>query len=212
MKSRTARAAALTLFVASVLTSSGAAQDVTTGEISGAVVAVLGDREEPLKGASMMLRNLRTGNRRPGRTDSKGNFLFIQLVPGYYDVRAEPDGYESEERLRIFVPLNLPRVVIPTFRLRPRPQVKAAPVFRARTSLIGARVTPYGFRQDSGQAQTPAPGPSLSGLTSLVSLGDWALRSNFDSSIIQNLPLPGCRSFDHLARFVPGVVGSPFSS
>jgi len=212
MKSQRKQAAALVLLAALLVVPFLTAQDMTTGEISGRVLDL--NTGSPLTGASMMLTNLRNGKRRPGRTDSKGNYFFIQLAPGYYNVQAEPAGYVSEERKEVFVPLNLPRVVIPPFRLRSNKQAYVVPEFRPRLSLIGARITASGYVQDSPQTQTPAP-PAIvteSGLTSLVSLGDWALRSNFDLSVVQNLPLPGGRSFDHLARFAPGVARPPFSS
>src|SRR5437868_10321804 len=107
MKWRTTRAAALTFLAAFVLAPFGTAQDVTTGEISGAVLLVLNNRDMPLKGVSVVLSSLGTGRRRRASTDSNGNFVFAELSKGYYDVRAEPVGYESQERRRVFVPLNL---------------------------------------------------------------------------------------------------------
>src|SRR5262249_38087034 len=41
---------------------------------------------------------------------------------------------------------------------------------------------------------------------------DWGVRSNFDSSVVHNLPLRGTRTFDQLALFSPGVFRVPFSS
>jgi outer membrane receptor protein involved in Fe transport len=67
---------------------------------------------------------------------------------------------------------------------------------------------------DSEQAQTPTTPGTISepGLTSLASLQDWTLRSNFDSSIVHVLPLRGGRTFDQLALFAPGVARAPASS
>ena len=45
----------------------------------------------------------------------------------------------------------------------------------------------------------------------MVSLRDWALRFNFDSSIVPVLPLRGGRTFDQLALFAPGVSRAPFA-
>lgn len=46
--------------------------------------------------------------------------------------------------------------------------------------------------------------------TSMVSLSDWTLRFNFDSGLIQQLPLRGFRTFDQLSLLSPGVFRVPF--
>src|SRR6266850_388852 len=183
------------------------AQSTTTGEVYGGVIER--DSRQPLKDATVRLSNLRTGRSRPALTDSRGNYVFAFTEPGIYSVRADKMGYVGQEYPQIRVPLNQPKLVIPVFALSrigttTSKQPDHVPLVAARSgvfSLTSAAQIPA--------ASAPATG---AGLTSLVSLRDWALRSNFDSSIVSVLPLRGSRTFDQLALFAPGVARAPFSS
>ena len=50
-----------------------------------------------IQGASVTLTNLRTGVSQKGKTDSGGNFLFVNQRLGSYTVRAEMTGFKAEE-------------------------------------------------------------------------------------------------------------------
>jgi len=62
---------------------------------------VLGTVTDPsgatIQGASVTLTNLRTGVSQKGKTDSGGNFLFVNQRLGSYTVRAEMTGFKAEE-------------------------------------------------------------------------------------------------------------------
>jgi hypothetical protein len=204
MKSLLACAAAVLVLYTLRPAASARAQSTTTGEIYGGVIDR--DNRRPLADASMTLLNLRNGRSRPGRTDARGNYVFSLVEPGNYSVRADCAGYLGLEYPRIVVPLNQPKLVIPVFALAkagssaPRP-LKAGPMEIGEAALF----------PPTAAASLAAPPPAGPGLTSLVSLRDWALRSNYDSFTVPMLPLRGGRSFDQLALFAPGVARAPFS-
>ena len=201
----------LTVTATIVFAPSAATQDTMTGEVIGSVL----DRASrtPLAGASVTFLNIANGRRREGLTTSRGSYVLFHLEPGNYTVRAEKEGYSSFERTGILVPLNQPKLMIPAFELR---RLAPAPVgagFRPRLESFSLRLINVGFNLTE-QAQIPATPRTESepGLTSLVSLQDWALRSNFDISLVPSLPLRGGRTFDQLALFAPGVTPAPASS
>ena len=191
------------LIVTLAWASLAAAQSTTTGEIYGGVIDK--DSAQPLPDASMMLENLRNGRPLYGRTNGRGSYVFSLVPPGAYRLRAERKDYLALEYPGIEVPLNQPKLVIPVFALSKigtRPN--AFSPLRSPTTALSL-VPP---------AQNPPAGttPSGAGLTSLVSLRDWALRWNFDSSVLEAVPLRRGRTFDQLALFAPGVARAPYSS
>jgi hypothetical protein len=185
--------------------SHAAAQSTTTGEIYGGVVDR--DTAQRLPEASMTLENLRNGRPLFGRTNSRGNYVFSLVPPGSYKLRAERRDYLGAEYSNIEVPLNQPKLVIPVLALS-RAGATAPGQTRVPRGIGIAGV--FGF---APPRQIPAASaPAGQGLTSLVALRDWALRSNFDSSLVPALPLRGGRTFDQLALFAPGVARAPFSA
>src|SRR6185436_18941783 len=98
---------------------------------------------------------------------------------------------------------NHPKLVIPVFAL--------SRIGTTNTSSRPKRPSLFSL-VSLGQIPAVPPTPAGAGLTSLVSLRDWALRSNFDSLIVPALPLRGGRTFDQLALFAPGVARAPFSA
>jgi hypothetical protein len=201
--------------------SSAATQDTTTGGVVGSVL----ERETrtPLTGASVMFLKVSNGRRKEGLTSSQGRYVLVQLEPGTYTVSAEKAGYASFEKTGIVVPLGTQKLMIPAFELRRLAPAAArqrgsgpggmAAGFQFRVITVAARAGSQDDRAGLTQDQIPAtPGTfSEPGLTSLVSLQDWALRANFDSSIVPALPLRGRRTFDQLALLAPGVARAPFS-
>ena len=180
--------------------------DTLTGEVRGGVVDIEG--RVPLPAATATLINVDRGWERQVQTDVNGNYIFIQLEPGNYTVVAEKSGYYRSERTDVLIRLNRPKVVIPPFELR------------KLVSTPTQQITLVGEQTKTAIIDLTAPGPNPSilayinepGLTSMVALNDWALRANYDTSLMHWLPLRGTRTFDQLALLSPGVFRVPFSS
>jgi hypothetical protein len=180
--------------------------DTLTGEARGGVLDV--ESKTALPGATMTLLNVDRGWKKQGLTDGAGDYVFVQLEPGNYSVTAEKDGYYSAERTDILIRLNQPKVVIPAFELR---RVVSTPT---------QQITVQGEQPKIAivDLTTPGPNPTIlaylrePGVTSLATTSDWSLRSNFDSSLIEDLPLRGGRSFDQLSLLSPGVFRVPFTA
>jgi len=180
--------------------------DTLTGEIRGTVLDIEGS--VALAGASVSLTSVDRGWRKQLQTDSSGNYAFLQLEPGSYSVSAEKEGYYASERTDVLIRLNMPKVLIPPFELR------------RKISTPTQQITLRGEQTKTAIVDLSAPGAtpailavlSAPGFTSLVTLLDAALRFNFGTALIQNLPLAGGRTFDQLALYVPGVFRVPFSS
>lgn len=79
-----------------------AAQDPVTGAFAGTVVN--GKTHEPLKGATVVLTNVQTGQKYRRVTDDKGEFYAGRLSPSVYRVEISADGFKTrtvEQRLLI---------------------------------------------------------------------------------------------------------------
>ena len=180
--------------------------DTVTGEVSGRVLDLTGDL--PIEGANITLVNSDRGWSKETSTDTNGSFIFIQLEPGSYKVTASKNGYLSRSAIDILVRLNDTKVMVPPFRLRPL------------VPSIVRVITVFGERPKTIAVDLAAPVPALSELaslvesdrTTLVSLKDGALRSNFGTLLVQSLPLRGTRTFDQLALLSPGVFRVPLSA
>lgn len=180
--------------------------DTLTGEVRGTVLDAAG--KVPLPEASITLINVARGWKRQVQTAAEGSYVFIQLEPGNYTLAAEKIGYYRNEKADILVRLNQTMVVIPPIELR---QIVSTPV---------RQITVQGEQPKIAIIDLTAPGPNPSilaylrepGMTSLVSLRDWALRSNYDAQDISALPLRGGRSFDQLSLLSPGVSRAPFAA
>ena len=180
--------------------------DTLTGEVRGTVLDIEGS--VPLAGASVSLTSVDRGWRKQLQTDSSGNYAFLQLEPGSYSVSAEKEGYYTSERTDVLIRLNMPKVLIPPFELR------------RKISTPTQQITLRGEQTKTAIVDLSAPGATPAilavltapGFTSLVTLLDAALRFNFGTALVQNLPLAGGRTFDQLALYVPGVFRVPFSS
>lgn len=198
-------AALLCLTLVVSLLAPSARADTLTGEVRGSVLDV--DGRVPLEGVPVTLVNVDRGWERRTLSDGQGNFLFIQLEPGNYTVVVEYEGYYRVERTDVLIRLNQPKVVIPPFELR-----RLVPTATQQITLRGEQTR-------TAVIDLTAPGPtprilaflSEPGLTSLVGLLDSALRFNFETRLVDRLPLRGVRSFDQLALLAPGVFRVPFS-
>ncbi len=183
-----------------------AAADTLTGEVRGSVLDVQG--RVPLPGAAVTLVNADRGWKRQLPTDPSGDFLFVQLEPGNYSIVVELKDYYRAEKTDILVPLNQPKVVIPPIELR---RLVTTPT---------QQITLRGEQTKTAIIDLTAPGPNPSilayisepGLIAMVSVLDWALRSNYTARLLQALPLRGGRTFDQLALLSPGVSRIPFST
>jgi hypothetical protein len=81
-----------TAFLAIPMRSAG--QGETTSAIVGAVVDSSG---AGIAGAMVTVTNRETGQKRSGATDESGRFNFPQLKPGGYSVKADAQGFESQQ-------------------------------------------------------------------------------------------------------------------
>ena len=68
------------------------------GETTSAIVGEVRDATNALlPGATITINNLETGLKRTAKTDGAGRFDFPQLKPGTYSVRAEAQGFQSQQ-------------------------------------------------------------------------------------------------------------------
>ena len=200
------RAALPLLVLMLVVCCAGLRADTLTGEARGTVFDVAG--RVPLAGATLTLLNVERGWKKMLISGLGGDFAFLQLEPGNYTVAAVKEGYYSNERTNVLIRLNQPKVVLPPFELRRLVTTATRQITvqgeQAKTAIVDL----------TSSGATPAILAFLNepGAVSMVSSLDWGVRSNFDSSLVHNLPLRGTRTFDQLALFSPGVFRVPFSS
>jgi hypothetical protein len=161
----------------------------------------------PLSEVSVTLTNVARGWKRQLQTAADGDYIFIQLEPGNYTLVAVKDGYYPEEKTGILVRLNQTKVVLPPIELH---RIVTTPT---------QQITVRGEQPKIAIIDLTSPGPPSilaylqePGATSLVSLGDWSLRSNYDTEDVGALPLRGGRSFDQLSLLSPGVFRAPFAT
>ena len=105
---RAAHFAFLMLTVACLLPVKALAQGETTsaiiGEVRDATNAVV-------SGATVTITSPETGLRRSAKTDDAGRFNFPQLKPGTYSVRAEAQGFESQQNNNVISDLGQKQTV-----------------------------------------------------------------------------------------------------
>ena len=180
--------------------------DTLTGDVRGTVIDIVS--RNPIDDTSMTLTNVDRGWSKEVASEPDGSYVFIQLEPGNYTVRAEKDGYYASERTDVLVRLNQPKVVIPPFELQ---SLLATPTGQLVVQGEQARVALIDLT-------APGPDPTIlafinePGFTAMASTIDWTLRYNFETSVIEALPLRGSRTFDQLSLLSPGVFRVPFSN
>lgn len=180
--------------------------DTLTGEVRGTVLDV--ESRQPLVGAAVTLTNVDRGWQRVLESDAEGKYVFIQLEPGNYTVSIEVEDYYPSTRTNVLIRLNQPKVVVPPFEMR-----RTVPTPTQQVLLRGEQ-TKTAIIDLTAPGATPVVLAFIEepGMTSMVSLQDWAHRYNFESSLIRALPLRDSRSFDEMAFLAPGVFPVPFSS
>jgi carboxypeptidase family protein len=117
------------------------AADTLTGEARGNILDV--ENNLPIFSASVTLTNVERGWKQQQTSNADGNYVFIQLEPGTYSLRAEREGYYPSDKQEIFIRLNTPKVVVPPFRLRklvttPTQQITVTSEGLSRNLLIDA--------------------------------------------------------------------------
>src|SRR6204780_4780372 len=100
--------------VASVLPPEAVAQGETTSAIVG---QVRDTTNAVVPGATVAIANLETGLRRTAKTDDAGRFNFPQLKPGVYSVKAEAQGFESQQNGNVISGLGEKQTVDFTLRV-----------------------------------------------------------------------------------------------
>jgi hypothetical protein len=85
-------ASLIALMAISLLISSVAIAQTTSGEIRGRVID---SAEAALTGAEVTLTNQLTGDRRVTTTDNSGDFIFVAVQPGTFEVSAKAPGFKE---------------------------------------------------------------------------------------------------------------------
>src|SRR5262249_48110907 len=157
-----------------------ARSDTLTGDVLGLVMDTQGSL---LDDVMVTLTNQDNGQRNANFTRA-GKYVIPRMRPGRYALSAQKMEfvtYNSPRDEPILLRFNYPEEVIPPIRLRAVPPSPIRP--QAMITLISLR--------QPNQAQTPATTQqdNTPRTTSLVSLQDWALRSNFSATIVSALPL-----------------------
>ena len=84
--------------ILALLASLTSSQAMAQGETTSAIVGQVRDTSNAVvPGATVAIANLETGLRRSAKTDEAGRFNFPQLKPGVYSVKAEAQGFESQQ-------------------------------------------------------------------------------------------------------------------
>src|ERR1700733_4102055 len=106
---------AVILALVASLTSS---QAMAQGETTSAIVGQVRDTTNAVvPGATVAIANLETGLRRSAKTDEAGRFNFPQLKPGVYSVKAEAQGFESQQNDNVISGLGEKQTVDFTLRV-----------------------------------------------------------------------------------------------
>ena len=88
------------------------------GETTSAIVGQVRDTTNAVvPGATVAITNLETGLRRSAKTDDAGRFNFPQLKPGTYSVKAEAQGFESQQNDNVISGLGQKQTVDFTLRV-----------------------------------------------------------------------------------------------
>ena len=129
------------------------AQSIVTGAISGTVVDQLG---RPMVAAHVILTEVGTGTQRDGETGAGGQFDFLFVPPGTYEVFAEELGYRPQ-RVR-GVPVGPGRSTTVSISLSPAPPpVDSVVVIEYSGGAFGS-VGPSESRRFSGLEIRRVPG------------------------------------------------------
>lgn len=130
------------VMVVILLTASAAAAQVSTFDLSGTVMDGSG---AVIPGASVRLRNVKTGLTREAVTDDGGRYHLVALpIVGEYELRTSLDGFAGEERVGLVFQANSKPVI--DFTLRPAGMAETvrveaqAPVIETRTAELGLTV------------------------------------------------------------------------
>ncbi len=94
-------------------------QGETTSAIIGQVVDTSG---AALPGATVTITNTETGLKRSATTDGTGRFNFPQLKPGMYTVKAEEEGFQSQQNGAVSSSLGQRQTVDFTLKVAPSKQ------------------------------------------------------------------------------------------
>ncbi len=105
------------------------ADDPQFAIVEGAVINAQNSRTIPR--ASVMLQGLHGVGSRSVRADGNGHFLFQQVEPGQYNLRAERQGYYSDESRRDFQPM---------FELGAGQYLKSVPVRLMPTAAVSGEI------------------------------------------------------------------------
>ena len=82
------------------------------GETTSAIIGQVSDASgAAVPGATITIHNTETGLQRIATTDDSGRFNFTQLKPGTYSVRAEAQGFDTQQNDGVSSSLGQKRTV-----------------------------------------------------------------------------------------------------
>ena len=112
------------------LVPSVAAQTQTTGSLSGRVYDASTPAKEGVADVRMVLVDQETGVRRALLTGDNGEYSFDLLLPSWYELSCQPDGYENlsgtQRNIQVFIATRR-ELKLPPFELRKIPPGRARP-------------------------------------------------------------------------------------
>jgi hypothetical protein len=194
--SKAVGAACLVMLLCGLQLAPPAVADTVSGTLIGSVYDTGGS---PLAGVLVTATNLENGKSRSATTSSDGSYRILFLPPGRYALRASFTGYVEDVRNAQEIELNRPTEPAPPLRLR---SLAAAPQPAPGAATPAADTA-------GGVAGALAASTETFGATSLLNRSDATRRGNYALFQIQNLPLPGIRSFDDFALLTSGVSPAP---
>jgi carboxypeptidase family protein len=89
------------------------AETLAQGETTSAIVGHVTDATDAaIPGAMVTITNRETGLRRSAKTDEEGRFNFPQLKPGAYSIKAEAEGFDSQQNDNVLSDLGQKQTVV----------------------------------------------------------------------------------------------------
>jgi hypothetical protein len=128
------------------------AQTQTTGSLSGRVYDASTPTKEGVADVRMVLVDQETGVRRALLTGDNGEYSFDLLLPSWYELSCQPEGYENlsgtQRNVQVFIATRR-ELKLPPFELRKIPPGRARPSPSAALSSPAHWLQPSAFQRES---------------------------------------------------------------
>jgi len=149
--------------LAAVFTASFLSAQLTTGSVTGSVTDVSG---AAVRGAALTLANAGTGIVRQAVSDDAGNFRFLQLPVGTYNLDANSSGFKTFRREGIIVETDRSLAVPVSFQIG---SVSETVVVSAGTPLLDPNTSSLGTVMDQRKVEDlPLNGRNPMNLANLI--------------------------------------------